>query len=157
MNYITRKLLKNITTCQLGSSRQVAERGSLRDLDKHGQGPALGKQLLRTLEEHPSSLGCESLRLQPSVDTNNHAEIHEGRALGVPGAPLIPACQSLVLGQCLTCGGHSKTEFSSCPWRKRRRQWHPTPVLLPGKSHGRRSLVGCRLWGRTESDMTEAT
>ena len=36
-------------------------------------------------------------------------------------------------------------------------QWHPTPVLLPGKSHGRRSLVGCHLWGRTESDMTEAT
>ena len=32
--------------------------------------------------------------------------------------------------------------------------WHPTPVLLPGKSHGRRSLVGCRLWGHTESDMT---
>ena len=29
----------------------------------------------------------------------------------------------------------------------RRRQWHPTPVLLPGKSHGRRSLVGCSLWG----------
>ena len=29
-----------------------------------------------------------------------------------------------------------------------RRQWHPTPVLLPGKSHGRRSLVGCSLWGR---------
>ena len=84
----------------------------------------------------------------------------------------------------------------------RRRQWHPTPVLLPGKSHGwrqvvvhgvvksqtqlsdftftfhfhalekemathsmflpgesqgQRSLVGCRLWGRTESDTTEAT
>ena len=38
-----------------------------------------------------------------------------------------------------------------------RRQWQPTPVLLPGKSHGRRSLVGFRLWGRTESDMTEAT
>ena len=29
----------------------------------------------------------------------------------------------------------------------RRRQWHPTPVLLPGKSHGRRSLVGCSPWG----------
>ena len=39
----------------------------------------------------------------------------------------------------------------------RRRQWHPTPVLLPGKSHGRRSLVGRRLWGRTELDTTEAT
>ena len=36
-----------------------------------------------------------------------------------------------------------------------RRQWHPTPVLLPGKSHGRRSLVGCCLWGCTESDTTE--
>ena len=37
----------------------------------------------------------------------------------------------------------------------RRRQWHPTPVLLPGKSHGQRSLVGCSPWGRKESDMTE--
>ena len=36
-----------------------------------------------------------------------------------------------------------------------RRQWHPTPVLLPGISHGRRNLVGCRLWGRMESDTTE--
>ena len=36
-----------------------------------------------------------------------------------------------------------------------RRQWHPTPVLLPGKSHGRRSLVGCSPWGLEESDMTE--
>ena len=35
-----------------------------------------------------------------------------------------------------------------------RRQWHPTPVLLPGKSHGRRSLVGCRPWGCKESDTT---
>ena len=37
----------------------------------------------------------------------------------------------------------------------RRRRWHPTPVLLPGKSHGRRSLVGCSPWGRGESDTTE--
>ena len=36
-----------------------------------------------------------------------------------------------------------------------RRQWHPTPVLLPGKSHGRRSLVGCSPWGREDSDTTE--
>ena len=34
-------------------------------------------------------------------------------------------------------------------------QWHPTPVLLPGKSHGQRSLVGCGPWGREESDTTE--
>ena len=44
-------------------------------------------------------------------------------------------------------------EKQDCSWR---RQWHPTPVLLPGKSHGRRSLVGCSPWGRTESDTTEA-
>ena len=37
----------------------------------------------------------------------------------------------------------------------RRRQWHPSPVLLPGKSHGRRILVGCSPWDRKESDMTE--
>ena len=36
-----------------------------------------------------------------------------------------------------------------------RRRWHPTPVLLPGKSHGRRSLEGCSPWGRWGSDMTE--
>ena len=36
-----------------------------------------------------------------------------------------------------------------------RRRWHPTAVLLPGKSHGRRSLVGCRPWGCQESDTTE--
>ena len=38
-----------------------------------------------------------------------------------------------------------------------RRKWQPTPVFLPGESQGRGSLVGCRLWGCTESDMTEAT
>ena len=37
----------------------------------------------------------------------------------------------------------------------RRRQWQPTPVLLLGKSHGRRSLVGCSPWGREELDTTE--
>ena len=37
----------------------------------------------------------------------------------------------------------------------RRRQWHPTPVLLPGKSHGQRNLVGDSPWGRKESDTTE--
>ena len=36
-----------------------------------------------------------------------------------------------------------------------RRQWQPTPVLLPGKSHGRRNLVGWSPWGRKESDTTE--
>ena len=48
----------------------------------------------------------------------------------------------------------SLTHFHKLPsilqdaWCLRRRQWHPTPVLLPGKSHGWRSLVGCSPWGR---------
>ena len=38
-----------------------------------------------------------------------------------------------------------------------RRKWQPTPVFLPGESQGWGNLVGCPLWGRTESDTTEAT
>ena len=45
-------------------------------------------------------------------------------------------------------------DFTFMHWR---RKWQPTPVFLPGESQGRWSLVGCRLWGRTESDTTEAT
>ena len=44
--------------------------------------------------------------------------------------------------------------FTFTHWR---REWQPTPVFLPGESQGRGSLVGCRLWGRTGSDTTEAT
>ena len=44
--------------------------------------------------------------------------------------------------------------FTFMHWR---RKWQPTPVFLPGESQGWGSLVGCRLWGHTESDMTEAT
>jgi len=44
--------------------------------------------------------------------------------------------------------------FTFMHWR---RKWQPTPVFWPGESQGRGSLVGCRLWGRTESDTTEAT
>ena len=62
---------------------------------------------------------------------------------------------------------HSTNIYGTCPmhwacsiyflvegdnWR---RQWHPTPVLLPGKSHGWRSLVGCCPWRHEESDTTE--
>ena len=69
---------------------------------------------------------------------------------------------------CCTTGGHTAIGYFfvsffyfsviffsrvSC-WR---RKWQPTPVFLPGESQGRGSLVGCHLWGRTESDTTEAT
>ena len=48
--------------------------------------------------------------------------------------------------------GTSLSLFTFMHWR---RKWHPTPVLLPAKSHGQRSLDGCSPWGRKESDTTE--
>ena len=57
---------------------------------------------------------------------------------------------SLVLKFTLT--NNNTAPLASLFWR---RQWHPTPVLLPGKSHGWRSLVGCSPWGHEESDTTE--
>ena len=68
---------------------------------------------------------------------------------GEPGGP--QSMGSLGVGQdSLT----SLLLFAFMHWR---RKWQPTPVFLPGESQGRGSLVGCRLWGRTESDTTEAT
>ena len=54
------------------------------------------------------------------------------------------------------CRGFKKPGFNpwigKIPWR---RAWQPTPVFLPGESHGQRSLVGYSSWGHKESDMTE--
>ena len=68
-----------------------------------------------------------------------------------------PECLSLVAQTvkrlCLQCG---RPRFD--PWVRKilwRRKWQPTPVLLPGKSHGWRSLAGYSPWGPRESDMTE--
>ena len=54
--------------------------------------------------------------------------------------------------------GHNwATSLSLFTFMHWRREWQPTPVFLPGESQGRGSLVGCRLWGCTESDTTEVT
>ena len=57
----------------------------------------------------------------------------------------------------LRVGHDCETSLSLSTFMHWRREWQPTPVFLPGESQGWGSLVGCRLWGRTESDMTEAT
>ena len=49
------------------------------------------------------------------------------------------------------------TSLSLFTFMHRRRKWQSTPVFLPWESQGRGSLVGCHLWGSTESDMTEVT
>ena len=54
--------------------------------------------------------------------------------------------------------GHDwSTSLSLFTFMHWRRKWQPTPVFLPGESQGQWSLVGCRLWGGTESDTTEVT
>ena len=54
--------------------------------------------------------------------------------------------------------GHDlATSLSLLTFMHWRRKWQPTPVFLPGESQGQGSLVGCRLWGCTKSDTTEAT
>ena len=61
--------------------------------------------------------------------------------------PLLKRLQVIIAGE-----GVEKKGPSCTVWR---RQWPHTPVLLPGKSHGQRSLVGCSPWGREESNTTE--
>ena len=51
----------------------------------------------------------------------------------------------------------SQTLLSDFIFTHWRRKGQPAPVFLPGESQGQGSLVGCRLWGHTESDTTEAT
>ena len=57
----------------------------------------------------------------------------------------------------LRVGHDLATSLSLFTFMHWRRKWQPTPVFLPGESQGRWRLVGCRLWGHTESDTTEVT
>ena len=76
-----------------------------------------------------------------------HPEEEKGFAGGIGGKE--PTCQ---------CRRHKRPEFEpwfgKIPWR---RKWQPTPVFLPGESHGQRNLVGYSPQGCKELDMTEAT
>ena len=86
------------------------------------------------------------------------------------GTPLQYSCLEKYHGQrslvgCSPLGGYESdttghdwaTSFSLFTFTHWRRKWQPTPVFLPWESQGQGSLVGCHLWGRTESDMTEST
>ena len=81
-----------------------------------------------------------------------------GRSPGVGnGNPLQYSCSGKFNGQ-RSLAGYSLwgwKELDTTEHTHRRRQWHPTPVLLLGKSHRWRSLVGCSPWGCYESDTTE--
>ena len=66
----------------------------------------------------------------------------------IDGATVETVSDFIFLGSKITADGDRSHEIKDAYSLERRRKWHPTPVLLPGKSHGRRSLVGCCPWGR---------
>ena len=66
--------------------------------------------------------------------------------------PELTQCCQVNLGFPGASGGKRINLGSEDPLEK---EWLPTPVFLPGESHGQRSLVGCSPWGRKESDTTE--
>ena len=83
--------------------------------------------------EIQSATGIQGLE---SKDVPKHPTMHR-TAPSQPGMSTVPRLRNPTLGFVL------------------RRQWHPTPVLLPGKSHGQRSLVGCSPWSHEELATTE--
>ncbi|XP_061295294.1 carboxypeptidase Q isoform X5 [Bos javanicus] len=78
----------------------------------------------------------------------NYSAAVQYRMEGAVEAAKVGALASLI---------RSVASFSIYRFMHCRRKWQPTPVFLPGECQGRGSLVGCRLWGHTESDTTEAT
>ena len=89
------------------------------------------------------ALADDSLPLMLPVGSNYEKSWNVVSAYYVHGAELCLFSYALI---------PHKSSVQLGMWRRR---WHPTPVLLPGKSHGRRSPVGCSPWGREESDTTE--
>ena len=79
---------------------------------------------------------------------------NKGTTIGFKGLP------GDTSGKELTCQCRRHQRLGFDPWVRKiswRRAWQFTPVLLPGESHGQRSLVGHSPWGHRESDMTEKT
>ena len=92
--------------------------------------------------------GYRNLNRDPSESMDSFGEVllpFQSFPGGASGKE--PACQ---------CRRHKRLRFKFWVWKiPWRRAWQPTPVSLPGESHGWRSLVGYSPWGSTESDMTE--
>ena len=98
----------------------------------------LWHNILLTKPSVTSSTGVTCLRSQPKLSNSAGIKRYECRSHESTRKELWKSC--------------NQRPSRSDIWR---RKWHPTPVLLSGESHGRRSLVGHSPWGHEESDMTE--
>ena len=142
---------------------------------------------LKSLLQHHSSkasiLWCSAF----FIVQLSHPYMTTGKTIALTRWPFVGKITSLLLTCCLekAMAPHSSTLAWKIPWTEEpgrlqsmgslrvghdcvtslsfftfmhwRRKWQPTAVFLPGESQRQRSLVGCCLWGRTESDTTEAT
>ena len=104
-------------------------------------------------------------------DTDNNSDIHKFYSLNLSMEKVMSPHSSTLAWQIpwaeepgrlqsigpLDVGHDWATSLSLFTYMYWRRKWQPTPVFLPGESQGQGSLVGCCLWGLTESDTTEAT
>ena len=105
----------------------------------------------------------EQLSLHTWTCNSHHLELPMEKAMAPHSSTLawkIPCTEEpggLQSMESLGVGHDWATSLSLFPFMHWRRKWQPTPVFLPGESPGWGSLVGCRLWGCTESDTTEAT
>ena len=135
-----------------GSAHRTAERllrGSQWLMTDLPGGFSLRHSLLVVSEQKCVSLVKSALRSQGKTSHRRTHPLYHF-VWGFPGGTSgeEPACQ---------CRRHKRCSFD--PWVRKipwNRKWQPTPVFLPGESHGQRSLMGYSPWGRKESDMTEA-
>ena len=132
-------------------------------------------------ESFDSSFSSSSLAVCPALGLGSHVASHPGMSSGTQdpiykvlwkssGEGNAPHSSTLAwkipwteepgrlqsMGS-LRVGRDWVTSLSLFTFKHWRRKWQPTPGFLPGESQGEGSLVGCRLWGRTELDTTEAT
>ena len=90
--------------------------------------------------------------LTPSPPRKPSQAPHSVKDTALPGGPSSPSNGSTFLVVALCQRRHKRHRFE--PWVRKipwRRKWQPTPVFLPGESHGQRSLAGYRPWGHKES------
>ena len=132
--------------------------------------PRLGSKLLRFWKiKSDSAVSCKKRNGGKFIKDGREKKIYDWtrevseKAMAFHSSTLawkIPWTEEPGRLQCmgsLRVGHDWATSLSLFTFMHWRRKWQPTPEFLPGESQGQGSLVGCRLWGRTESDTTEAT
>ena len=137
----------SIVCCSGGIGFEVASGGTTGELVWSWYWPPNRENQLESLDHYYKEMGLRHGNSEKAVATHSSTLAWKIPWMEEPGR--LQSMGSLRVGH-----DWATSLFTSMHWR---RKWQPTPVFLPGESQGWRSLVGCRLWGRTESDTTEAT